>query len=71
MTQLERQYVQSLMDEAIQHAKMRDRKACTAFVQHAIKSRRMSTSILSPDVRNTFAKDGCRLVRKIDYCTQC
>ena len=63
LTQLERKYVQSLLDEAAQHAKMRDRKACTAFVQHAIKSRRMSTSMLSPDVINILSqKDGRRLL---------
>ncbi len=63
LTQLERQYVQSLLDEAIRHVKMRDRKSCTAFVQHAIKSRRMSTSMLSPDVIKKFEKDGCRLLQ--------
>ena len=66
LTQSERQYVQSLLDEATQHVKMRDRKACTAFVQHAITSRRMSTSILSPDVIKLLStKDGRRLVHKM------
>jgi hypothetical protein len=66
LTQLERQYVQSLLDEATQHVKMRDRKACTAFVQHAIKSRRMSTLILSPGVINILSpKDGRRLLHKM------
>jgi hypothetical protein len=55
----------SLSDEAIRHVKMRDRRSCTAFVQHAIKSRRMSTSMLSPDVINKFAKD------VVVYCKQC
>ena len=63
LTHLERAYVQSLLDEAIRHVKMRDRQSCIAFVQHAIMSRRMSTSMLSPDVINKFAKDGRRLLR--------
>ena len=46
LTQVERQYVQTLLDEAIQHVKMRDMKLCAGFVQHAIQSRRMSTSTL-------------------------
>ncbi len=50
LTQVERQYVQTLLDEAIQHIKMRDMKLCAGFVQHAIQSRRMSTSTLSPNV---------------------
>ena len=62
MTQLERQYVRTLLDEAVQHVTMRDRTACVAFVQHAIKSRRMSTSMLSPEVIHKFAKDGRRLL---------
>ena len=65
LTQVERQYVQALLDEAIQHVKMRDMKACAAFVQHAIQSRRMSTSTLSPSVINTFAQDGFRLVQQM------
>jgi hypothetical protein len=63
LTQLERVYVQSLLDEAIRHVKMRDRQSCIAFVQHAIKSGRMSTSMLSQDVINKFAKDGRRLLQ--------
>ncbi len=36
MTKLERQYVQTLLDEAVQHVnvKMRDMKLCAAYVQH-------------------------------------
>jgi nicotinamide riboside kinase len=55
----------SLSDEAIRHVKMRDRRSCTAFVQHAIKSRRMSTSMLSPEVIAKFAKDGYRLLQQM------
>ncbi len=49
--------MQTLLEEATQHVKMRDMKSCAAFVQHAIKLRRMSTSMLSPDVINKFEKD--------------
>ncbi len=63
LTQLERAYLQSPIDEAVRHVKMRDRQSCVAFVQHAIKSRRMSTSMLSQDVINKFAEDGSRLLR--------
>ena len=65
LTQLERKYVQTLLDEAIQHVKMRDMKSCAAFVQHAIESRRMSTLTLSPIVINKFAKDGFRLLQQM------
>jgi hypothetical protein len=66
MTILERQYVQTLLVEATQHDKMRDMKACVAFVQHTIKSRRMSASRLSPDVINKFAKkDGFCLLQQM------
>jgi hypothetical protein len=57
--------VQTLLDEAIRHVKMRDMKSCAAFVQHAIKSRRMSTSMLRPDVINKFAKDGFILLQQM------
>ena len=67
LTQVERQYVQTLLDEAIQHVKMRDMKSCTGFVQHAIQSRRMSTTTLSPNVIDKFAKDGFRLVERMLY----
>jgi hypothetical protein len=43
LTRVERQYVRTLLDEAIEHVKLRDMKACAAFVQHAIKARRMSS----------------------------
>jgi hypothetical protein len=62
LTQLERQYVQTLLDEAIQHVKLRDMKTCAAFVQHAIESRRMSKTMLSPDVIHIFAKP------KVGFC---
>ncbi len=66
LTQVERQYVQTLLDEAIRHVKMRDmNKSCAAYVQHAIQSRRMSTSTLSPIVINKFAKDGFRLLQRM------
>jgi hypothetical protein len=65
LTQVERQYVQSLFDEAIQHVKMRDMRSCAAFVQHAIQSRRMSTSTLSPKVIDKFGKDGFRLLQQM------
>ncbi len=65
LTRLERQYVQTLLDEAIQHVKMRDMKSCAAFVQYAIKSRRVSTSMLSPEVIAKFAKDGYRLLQQM------
>ena len=65
LTQGERQYVQTLLDEAIQHVKMRDMKACAAYVQHAIQSRRMSTSTLSPIVIFKFEKDGFRLLQQM------
>ena len=65
LTQGERQYVQTLLDEAIQHVKMRDMKACAAYVQHAIQSRRMSTSTLSPIVIKKFAQDGFRLLQQM------
>ncbi len=67
MTKLERQYVQTLLDEAIQHVKMRDMKLCAAYVQHAIQSWRKSTLMLSPDVIDTFAKDGFCLVERMLY----
>ncbi len=57
--------MQTLLDEAIQHVKLRDMKSCAAFVQHAIKSRRMSKSMLSPDVIHIFAKDGFRLLQRM------
>ena len=65
MTMEERQYVRTLVDEAIEHVKLRDRKACAAFVQHAIKTRRVSTGILSPDVIKTFATKGFGLVNQM------
>jgi hypothetical protein len=40
-------------------------KSCDAFVQHAVKSRRVSTSMLSPEVINKFAKDGYRLLQQM------
>ena len=63
LTQGERQYVQTLLDEAIQHVKTRDMKLCAGFVQHAIQSRRLSTTTLSPNVIDKFAKDGFRLLQ--------
>jgi hypothetical protein len=42
--------------------KVRDREACAKYVEHAIRTRRMSTAILSPHVINTFAKKGFGLV---------
>ena len=65
LTEGERQYVQTLLDEAILHVKMRDMKSCAAYVQHAIQSRRMSTSTLSPIVINKFATDGFRLLQQM------
>lgn len=57
--------MKTLLDEATQHVKMRDMKACVAFVQHAIKSRRMSESRLSTDVINKFAQDGFCLLQQM------
>ena len=65
LTKLERKYVQTLLDEAIQHVEMRDMKLCAGFIQHAIQSRRISTSMLRPDVINKFAKDGFRLLQRM------
>ncbi len=65
LTRLERQCVHTLLDEAIQHVRMRDMKSWAAFVQHAIKSRRVSTSILSPQVIDKFAKDGYVLLQRM------
>jgi hypothetical protein len=65
LTQVEREYVRTLLDEAIEHVKVRDREACAKYVQHAISMRRMSTAILSPDVINTFAKKGFGLVNQL------
>jgi hypothetical protein len=62
LTKVEREYVRSLLDEAIQHVKLRDRKACAKFVQHAIRTRRMSTAFLSQDVINTFANKGFGII---------
>ena len=62
LTQVEREYVRTLLDEATEHVKVRDREACAKFVQHAIRARRMSGAILSPDVINTFAKKGFGLI---------
>ena len=59
LTPVERQYVQTLLDEAIQHVKVRDMKTCAAFVQHAIETRRMSKTMLRPDVIDVFAKPQC------------
>ena len=56
LTPVERQYVQTLLDEAIEHVKLRDMKTCAAFVQHAIEARRMSKSMLRPNVIDIFAK---------------
>ena len=67
LMQVERQYVQTLLDEAIEHIKMRHMKLCAAYVQHAIQSRHMSTLTLRPDVINTFAKDGFGLVERMLY----
>ena len=66
LTTRERQFVRTLIDEAIEHVKLRDRKACAAFVQKAIVTRRMSTGILRPDVIITFAtKKGLVLVNQM------
>ncbi len=65
LTKLERQYVHSLLDEAVEHVKTRDMKSCAAFVQHAIKSRLMSTSRMRPEVINKVAKDGFRLLQRM------
>jgi hypothetical protein len=67
LTQLERQYVQTLLAEAIQHVKLGDMKTCAAFVQHAIEARRMSKTMLSPDVIHIFAKPkvGFRLLQRM------
>ena len=65
LTQVERKYVQTLLDEAIQNVKMRDMKLCAGFVQHAIQSRRLSTTTLSPNVIDKFAKDGFRLLQRM------
>ncbi len=54
--------MRTLLDEAIEHVKVRDREAYAKYVQHAIRTRRMFTAILSPDVINTFAKKGFGLV---------
>jgi len=62
LTHVEREYVRTLLDEAIEHVKERDMKACAKFVQHAIRTRRMSTAILRPDVINTFANKGFGLI---------
>ena len=59
LTPVERQYVQTLLDEAIKHMKVRDMKTCAAFVQHAIETRRMSKTMLRPDVIDVFAKPQC------------
>jgi hypothetical protein len=66
LTTVERQYIRTLLDEAIEHGKLRDMKACAAFVEKAIKTRRMSTGILRPDVIITFAtKKGLGLVNQM------
>ena len=65
LTKLERKYVQTPLDETIQHVEMRDMKLCAGFIQHAIQSRRISTSMLRPDVINKFAKDGFRLLQRM------
>ena len=66
LTTRERQFVHTLIDEAIEHVKLRDRKACAAFVQKAIVTRRMSTGILRPDVIITFTtKKGLVLVNQM------
>ena len=57
--------MQTLLDEAIQHVKIRDMKSCVAFVQHSIQWRCMSTTTLSPNVINIFGKDGFRLLQQM------
>jgi hypothetical protein len=44
LTRLERDYVHTLLKEAIEHVKMRDMKSCVAFVQHALSSRQKATA---------------------------
>ena len=62
LTHVEREYVRTLLDEAIEHVKVRDREACAKYVEHAIRTRRMSTAFLSQDVINTFANKGFGII---------
>ncbi len=65
LTRFERDYVHTLLKDAIEHAKMRDMKSCVAFVQHALNSRPRATSMLRPEVITKFAKDGFPLLRQM------
>ncbi len=65
LTRLERDYVHTLLKEAIEHVKMRDMKSCVAFVQHALSSHPRATSMLRPEVITQFAKDGFPLLRQM------
>ena len=65
LTRLEREYVHTLLKEAIEHVKMRDMKSCVAFIQHALSYRPNATSMLRPEVITKFAKDGFPLLRRM------
>jgi hypothetical protein len=65
LTALERQYIQTLMTEAIELVKLRDMKQCTVFVQDAVRARPLAKTMLRTEVRTTIATDGVRILRRM------
>ena len=54
----EREYLQELIDEAVESVQLRDTKLCTAYVVRAVKTRALTTLRLRPVVVEAIEKAG-------------
>ena len=54
----EREYLQELIDEAVESVQLRDMKLCTAYVVRAVKTRALTTLRLRPVVVEAIEKAG-------------
>ncbi len=63
----ELQYLRTLIDEAVETVQLRDINNCAEFVLHAIKGRKLTTSMLRPHVIDTIEKNGLRQLKPTIY----
>ena len=67
MNRQELNYLRTLIDEAVETVHLRDIKKCADFVLHAIKGRKVATTMLRPHVIDTMTTKGLCQLKPILY----
>ena len=67
MNRQELNYLRTLIDEAVETVHLRDIKKCAEFVLHAIKGRKVATTMLRPHVIDTMTTKGLCQLKPILY----